>query len=409
MGILDAPAKTRTPLSCRHTFMPASEQVTQTNNASGLTFRAGHSFLSPPRAVRLIFNNFLDSEITYAQTAAATNSTFTGPLAPAVSNQWQTGGSVTVPARQAENQPSLAYSPWIVVYPVEDAAVPGTYPVVVSCYLEASFASYPANSYAASWMESESKASGGYWTMRQQSGDQITNPGTFSSTTVQNRSPISGIEALCDDGSIISLGIGDSIMSGAGTTNAGQTDYYLACQDANVAGQKISYMNGGWGGQNTATYCARALYLLPIIKPDVLVLSVGSPNDGTPSVTGTRLQRYWIERVIDAARAQGCKVVLRGWAPNTSNSWPDGTVTPTDVGAVSGDAWRRSQNAWAAARAGKGGVRYVAGPAALGDGATPERYQAALTTDLNHPNASGYPVAKTSVLAGLRAVKSDFY
>lgn len=409
MGILDAPSKPKLPKSHRHVFSPAVEQVSQANNVAGLTFRAARRFKSPPRAVRLMFHNFLATAITYAQTGASTNSVLTPALAPAVSNQWQNGGPVTVPARQADNQPSTAFSDWITVYPVEDAANPGCYIVLVSCYLEAAYANYPANSYASSWMESAAPAAAADWFLRQQSGDQITTPGTFSSATVQNRSPISGIEAICDDGSVVVLGVGDSIMSGAGGTNQGETDLYMACAEINADGDHVSYINGGWGGQNTTTYCTRALYMLDKIRPDILVLSVGSPNDGTPSVTGTRLQRYWISKVMDFAKSINCRVVLRGWAPNTSNSWAEGTVTPTDVGAVSGDAWRRAQNVWAASRAGKSGIRYAAGPAVLGNSATPERYDPALTTDNNHPNTAGYTTAKVSLKPVIKAAASDFF
>ncbi|CAG9256036.1 SGNH/GDSL hydrolase family protein [Paraburkholderia caribensis] len=404
--------KRQSTMSRRHAFSSGVEAISQANNVSGMTFRVAHSFLAKPTMVRILFHNNLTTAVTFAQTGAATSRSIPAHLAPAVSNEWTAGGSVTIAAQQASNQPSAAYSAWIPVYPQESADDPGTYPVLVYAYIDASYANYTQNSYDVSWMESEPKKGAAYWAMRQQSGDQATNPGTFSSTTVQPRSPIAGIEALCEDGAVVLLDVGDSITAGAGQTNLGKTDIYRACEAINqLGGKKVSHIRGGWGGQNSATYGARGLYLMPIVKPDILVLTAGTPNDGTPSLSGQRGNRVLIQQLLDLAKGQGARVILRGWAPNTSNAWADGTLTTTPtypVATVAGDVYRRDQNGRCAAMDGRGNVVYTAGISILGDGATPERYQQAYTTDNNHPNDAGYALCAANMQAAIQRVMGEF-
>lgn len=413
MGILDAPAIQTQNMSRRHAFSSGVEAVSQANNGSGLTFRAAHAFKSKPTMARILFYNNLATPVTFAQTGAATMRQVSASLSPAASTEWTAGGSVTVAAAQAgTNNPSAAYSPWMSVFPQESLDDPGTYLVTVFAYLDSSYANYTANSYDVSWMESQSKAGGGWWAQRNQAGDQATNPGTFSSTTVQVRGPIAGIEALCENGSVVLMDCGDSITAGAGQTNLGQTDIYRACIAINQAGGKpVSHIRCGWGGQNSATYGARALYMLPIIKPDVLVFTVGTPNDGTPSLTGQVGNRSIIQQVVDLAKSQGARVILRGWAPNTVNSWPQGTLTTTPtypVATVNGDAYRKDQNARMAAMDGVGNVTYTPGISVLGDGGVPERYLAQYTTDLNHPNDAGYQAATPNMQAAIQRVMSRY-
>lgn len=401
-------------MSRRHAFSSGIEAISVANNVAGTTFRAAHAFKSKPTLVRILFHNNLTTAVTFAQTGAATMRQVSASLSPATSTEWTAGGSVTVAAQQAANEPSSAYSAWIPVYPQESLDDPGTFLVTVFAYLDPSYANFTANSYDYSWMESQAKAGGGYWAQRNQSGDQATNPGTFSSATVQPRGPIAGIEALCENGSVVVMDCGDSITAGAGQTNLGQTDIYRACVAINAAGGKpVSHIRAGWGGQNSATYGARALYLLPIIKPDVLVFTAGTPNDGTPTLVGQKGNRSVIQLVVDLARSQGTRVILRGWAPHSvvADNWPQGTLTTTPtypVATVAGDVYRQDQNARMAAMDGQGNLTYTVGVAMLGDGAQPERYLPQYTTDTNHPNDAGYAAATPNMTVAIQRVMALF-
>lgn len=413
--MLNNPAITTTPISRRHTFITAVESISQANNGSGLTFRAAHSFLKPPTQVRLVFYNNQAVPVTFAQTGATTCRSYSASLSPAASNEWTAGGSVTVPAAQGANQPSIAYGPWIPVYPQQSTDDPGTYPVMVFAYLDSTQANYSNNNYDLSWMESEPKASGGYWAQRNQTGDQATNPGTFGSTTVQARGPIAGIEMLSENGGGISfMLLGDSIAAGAGQTLLGKNDVYRAMQGINLLGGKsIGYVAAGWGGQNSATYLARGLYMLPIVKPDVLVLTTGTPNDGVPSLSGQRANRQLMFQVIDLCRSQGALVLLRGWAPHSvvADNWQQGTLTTTPtypVPTVIGDVYRQDQNARMAALDGQGNITYSRGISALGDGNRPERYIPAYTTDTNHPSDLGWAIAATVIQPDMQRLLPKF-
>ncbi|REG57775.1 lysophospholipase L1-like esterase [Paraburkholderia sp. BL6669N2] len=415
MGILDAPFVQITKAQRRHSYITAVESVSQANNASGLTFRAAHSFLRKPTQVRLVFSNNQAVPVTFAQTGAATCRSYNASLSPAASSEWTAGGPVTIPAAQGTNQPSMVYGPWIQVYAQESVDDPGTYPVMVYAYLDPSQPNYSNNNYDLSWMESESKASGGYWAQRNQAGDQATNPGTFSSSTVQARGAIAGIEALCEKPGISDMLGGDSIAAGAGQTLLGKTDVYRAMQAINLTNPAlpVGYIAAGWGGQNSATYLSRMLYMLPIIKPDVLVLTVGTPNDGVPSLSGQRANRFLIDQVTDLARSLGIRVLLRGWAPHSvvADNWQQGTltITPTyPVPTVSGDAYRQDQNARMAALDGQSNLYFTIRPSGLGDGARPERYLPIYTTDTNHPNDAGWARAGVIIQPDLQRAHRGF-
>lgn len=403
--MLNNPSIDTAPASRRHSFITAVESVSQINNVSGLTFRAAHSFLRKPTQVRLVFYNNQSVPVTFAQTGAATCNSYNASLSPANTTEWTAGGPITIPAAQGFNQPSMAYGPWIPVYPQESTDDPGTFPVIVYAYLDPSQPNYSNNNYDLSWMESEAKASGGFWAQRNQAGDQATNPGTFSSSTVQLRGAIAGIEALCETQSGISYMLGgDSIAAGAGQTLLGKTDVYRAMQAINLTkpALPLGYIAAGWGGQNSTTYLARMLYMLPVIRPDVLVLTVGTPNDGVPSLSGQRANRALMFQVIELARSLGIRVLLRGWAPHSvvADNWPQGvlTETPTSpVDSVNGDVYRQDQNARMAALEGQSNLTWTRGISALGDGNKPERYVPAYTTDTNHPNDLGWSVAGTVI------------
>jgi hypothetical protein len=153
--------------------------------------------------------------------------------------------------------------------------------------------------------------------------------------------------------------------------------------------------------------------MLPIIRPDILVFTAGTPNDGTPSLTGQVGNRSIIQQVVDLARSQGTRVILRGWAPHSvvADNWPQGTLTTTPtypVATVSGDVYRQDQNARCAAMDGQGNVFYTPGMSVLGDGARPERYQPQYTTDLNHPNDAGYAFAAVNMQAAIQRVMTKF-
>lgn len=409
---LSNPFVQTSPKSGRHSFISAPADLTATNDTTnGLTFRVCHSFLSRPTAVRAVFYNHLATPVQFVQHYAATAHTINSTLGPSTSSEWTAGGVINCPAAiDATNiNPSITYGPWIPVYGVESVDDPGTFPVMIHALLQPAYATFWTPYEDQTWRASEPKESGLYWESRQQSGsDPTVNPGTFSDTNVRARSAIAGVEAICEDGSVLIADCGDSITAGAGQTNYGKSDIYRAISAINLEGTfKCSHMRGGFGGQNSIGYFARTMYFLPILRPDILIYSIGSPNDGVPSLSGQQANWNQVLQVIELARSLGIRVILRGWAPHSvvADNWPQGTLafTPTyPVTPVNGDVFRQDTNARGAAMDGRGLVTYTPGPAALGDGARPERYIVQYTDDTNHPNDAGYQFITPAMISALQ-------
>ncbi|WP_233829055.1 SGNH/GDSL hydrolase family protein [Paraburkholderia sp. ZP32-5] len=407
------------PKQCRHSFINAPAYLTANNDATnGLMFRVCHSFLSRPVAVRAVFYNHLSTLVVFAQHYAATAHTIGPALQSSTAVEWTAGGAVScAPANDTANSnPSITYGPWVPVYGVESVDDPGTYPVMVHAVLQPAYTEFWTPYEDQTWRASEPKNSGLFWTARQQSGsDPLANPGLFSSTTVQGRSAIAGIEAICEDGSILVADCGDSITAGAGQTDYGRSDIYRAISAINQLGEaKVSHMRGGFGGQNSLGYFNRAMYLLPVLRPDILIFSMGSPNDGIPSLGGQRTNWSQCLQVIELARSLGTRIILRGWAPHSvvADNWPQGTLTYTPgypIETVNGDVYRQDTNARGQAMNGQGLVTWTPGPSALGDGAKPERYITRYTDDTNHPNDAGYaaitPAMQDAVMRALMSIQ----
>jgi len=59
---------------------------------------------------------------------------------------------------------------------------------------------------------------------------------------------------------------------------------------------------------------------------------------------------------------------------------------------------------WMASKSNANSVVYNSGLAALGNGASPERFSVGMTTDDNHPDDDGYSAVLPSTLAALKKV-----
>ncbi|AWI78587.1 hypothetical protein CEW87_03955 [Parazoarcus communis] len=394
IGLPGSPVKT-----LRRINIPCGEFATHTvAQAAHRTYRAATAFKSRPRRVRLWFANAdsATAAITSCAISPSTNGALTANLWSSSSSSWISGGAVSIPARIAVGRPSMAASAWMQIDAVESVTAPGTWPVLAEAWVDTT--SGPANVtigfYDMGWAESDPLDGGTYYAHRWQDGDKFTVPSSFSDTTIRGAGAIIGMEAECDEGSTVVLVNGDSIRAGAGTTRAGETDAMIAVRNMNLAGYSVSYIALGWGGLNTSTYSARLIENVATLKPDVVVYTVGSPNDGTPAATVLRIERFNMHAAISASRAAGAAVILSAQAPNTSYSWN-----------ASADDLRKALNAGAAAMASPSALRWYAhAVAGLGDGATPERYAPTYTTDNNHPNQAGYEYASINMQTVLTGV-----
>ena len=172
------------------------------------------------------------------------------------------------------------------------------------------------------------KPDGNIWVARQQDGNFVTTTTGFTSTTNLSQSPIIGIQYLSRGKVITVMGVGDSITEGRGTY-FGEGFILPSVQSiSNSANVAMQYANLGWSGQTTSVYCARALEMLDTpLKPDVLIIPVGSPNDQNSTLTDADIQLMSGNRgaVIAKCKEVGTIPILWTWLPSNSAQKPYGT------------------------------------------------------------------------------------
>lgn len=235
------------------------------------------------------------------------------------------------------------------------------------------------------------RSDGHRWVMREQSGDCITDPSTFTSTTNVSRSPIVGIQYLSRGKVVNVLGCGDSITDGRGSY-LGQGFIMPSCNSLSSDDVAVEYSNCGWSGQIAAIFAERAIDILQsdIVRPDVIVFPSQSPNDPTPvSVAGIAAAKVRRSRVLAECSRFGVTPVL----------WTMLPVNPSVADYNAADANRVADNATVVALATRGVL--VADTATAFSGSTDGDGQvniaSGLSTDNIHPNDTGN-AALTAVL-----------
>lgn len=227
------------------------------------------------------------------------------------------------------------------------------------------------------------RTDGRIWAARHQTGLHTGTTTGFTSTTNQSQSPIVGIQYLARGKVITVAAVGDSITDGRGGY-FGQ-GFIMPATEAltDPDGTAYEYMNCGWSGQSMRVFAERAIDILQSeIKPDVLVLPAGSPNDipGTiaaADITALRTQRA---RVVAEAKRASVPIVLWTWLPSNT--------AVKNYGAT--DSLRTAYNTEVLAQAGRGLI--VADTATAVSGVTSGGQVQMLpesTTDGIHPNPAG--------------------
>jgi len=382
-----------------HAYVPIARLAAETI-ATAITFAALFVLKSRPIKVRLIFANS-DSTGTFTVGAAkvACPAAWNASLMPTDGASFvaDAGATVINAASLTDDLPTWGFSGWLdVASPVEMSGHPGCWPVLAMCYVNVGKLSRHYDALGA-WRESLPPESGLFYATRavaDGSGNYYNTPSTFNGVTF-GRSPILGIQALCEDDSVVVLSSGDSVGHGSGGTNDGNGDILQAVQALNLAGERVSLVNLCWPGQASLRYAARAKTAIPLFKPDVIVYRPFTQNDGNPTAATIATQKYRMIDVLDTARANGCyRAVLQSGSPvAASYGW-----------AGAEDDLRKSANAWMASKSNANAVVYNPGLAALGNNASPERFAAGVTTDDNHPNDAGYAAVLPSTVAALKKV-----
>lgn len=395
MGLLDPPGLT--PRAFHDQRAPGSigqrifgGRMGTYPGSGAVTFQVTAEIQQHCDAVRLIFastyTRWSASFVTVAAAAISSASDLNGSSAT-----WVSAGRVSTANAPATGRIAYVASEWL---PVQSVARSdgGTKPlIVVRCYGGVDATLPVVGNGTDSFTNWAARTDGRRWVMREQSGDQITTPTGFTSTTNTSQSPIVGIQYLSRGKVINVAGVGDSITDGRGTY-LGQGFILPACASLSSDAAAIEYSNFGWSGQTAAIFAERAIDILQsdFVRPDVLVMPSQSPNDPTPvSAAGIAAAKVRRSRVLAECARYGVVPVL--WTMLPVNS------SVADYG--SDDANRVADNASVVALGSR--AMLVADTATAFSGATDGDGQVAiasgLTTDNIHPNDAGN-TALTAVL-----------
>lgn len=170
------------------------------------------------------------------------------------------------------------------------------------------------------------RTTGRLWCARYQAVDAITTPSSFTDTTNRSQSPIVGIQYIARGRVLTIMGCSDSIGNGRGTYIG--EGYGMPAADAlqTSLGVPIEYADCSWAGQNSGNangtgYDFRALDILRgPLRPDLMFLAIGSPNDISSTITQALVDRmrYMRELVVTEAGERGVPLMLGAWMPSNN-------------------------------------------------------------------------------------------
>jgi lysophospholipase L1-like esterase len=170
------------------------------------------------------------------------------------------------------------------------------------------------------------RTDGRLWCARSMSGDGVTTPSSFTSTTNQSQSPIVGVQYL-SRGKVISVGaVGDSITEGRGTYLNDGFILPAVAELSSMTGTAVEYSNFGWSTQSMSQYGERAIDILESeVRPDILVIPAGSPNDQPVTLTAAGIAAFqgMRGRILATCAQRNVVPVMWTWLPvNTAvNPW----------------------------------------------------------------------------------------
>jgi lysophospholipase L1-like esterase len=294
------------------------------NNTTPNTFQITAELAQHFDAVRVIFAN---TDMILSPSLRLVGASVMGSKADLnnASGTWVTGSRASLSRIYAELSPGterIAYtvSDWIPV-----SSVPrtdgGTKPLVaVRAYMQA-HANLPAYGNGVdNFTNHATRTDGRIWAARQQAGVLVTSG--FTDTTNRTQSPIVGIQYLSRGKVKTVAGLGDSITDGRGTYLG--EGFLLPAIDAlsDMNGTAYEYMNCGWSGQSYSVIGERAIDVLQSsVRPDVLVIPNGSPNDISTTISQSNIDsfRWRRNRVLAAAREVNVPVLFWTWLSSNAS------------------------------------------------------------------------------------------
>ena len=402
MGILDVPVQVKNNPGNVATRIFGGRMGT-VDNTAGNTFQITAELQADFDAVRPIFAS-TDTNISHAIRMVSASSPTSAADLNNSSGTWIQGlkaglGRVYAGVAPAVNRIFYTTTDWIYL-PSQARTDGGKKPLVsIRAFFNASSTLPAYGNGTDSFTNWATRTDGRKWVARQQSGLHVTTTAGFTSTTNLSQSPIVGVQYLTRGKVITVAAVGDSITDGRGTY-LGEGFVMPAVEALSTPRVAIEYMNCGWSGQNMAIFAERAIDILESdVRPDIMVMPAGSPNDTPGTITqsqidGMRAQRA---RVQQAARAAGVPIVLWTWLPTNSDVRPYGAS----------DSLRTAYNAEVLAQDSREFI--VADTSTAFSGATvggQVQIASGLATDGIHPNDAGNSALTPLIRAAIqRALK----
>ena len=334
-------------------------------------------------AIQLVLQNNEASSYTLGGAVVGVSANITDNVTPTGGWVACTWPSLTIPARIAANRPSITLSDIINLSSL--TPTDGSYPyLMVRTYCGTGGYSVTGANAA---MGQNAQYQGRYFvSYRDGTGDYATtNQAAFTKGTAQNLCHVTGV-IFYSRGRVVSvLGVGDSITQGAGVTNESQNGWGpRSCASVSTTSMPVLWSNFGFTSQTSAQYFARLETALSSgIRPQIVVYSPFSPNDGTPSQTTVNTQRAYLARFYALADEYRFIPIITTGCPNTAAAWN-----------ATADNFRKAFNTEILAMRNQGRI-VVDFASVLGDGATPERFIPAMTEDGTHPSGAGYAAMAT--------------
>lgn len=311
---------------------------------------------------------------------------------------WSGVTSVAVPARIAAGRPSVINSDVILLdsipgsdtpfYPMHARAYINTGPFSVSGGNTILTALSPSNNNPTTngrFVVSLYKAGGDY---------ASTNQANFTGATATNLSPCLEIEFLTAGEVATVMGIGDSIMFGSSGVAALTSYAYQACAGLSNSQKAVYFQNYAVPSTTTAQFLQRLQDVMAEgERPNILLYSPFSPNDGTPDQFNTAASVNRLVQVADICRLNDIRLCVVNGMPNTAAAWD-----------TTADGYWKACNKKIALVGAAYGFPVIDAASLLSDGATPARYIAAYTTDGTHPNDAGHSVLVPATKVAIQSI-----
>lgn len=260
-------------------------------NGSSTTYQITTVMNQAFDSVRLIFANNNKNFTFQVNTIGAT---VAGSLTDLNNSSavWKTGNGLNLQQAQAGSTTDCVYtvSDWINIQSIPRTDSGNGYIVTLRAVMQADSNNIPCygiNDGGANiddftnWVTPPSPLNP--WCSRAQTGDFVTTPAGFTSTTNLSYSPIVGLQYSAKGKVWNDVVGGDSIYDGRGTYK-GANFVYLAAQSATTAQFAHEVSNLGWAGQTPLDYTRRIFNLLENeeLRPNLVVMPSGSPNVASP-------------------------------------------------------------------------------------------------------------------------------